>query len=579
MVQDEGWGEVNRQKRSVRRGWDNERNKGKRVEVSRGSRTSFFFTSFPEGLGSKHMYEVFQAYGDIDEVVIPNKRDSRGRGYGFVRFFGVRDADFLAAKLDNIFLEHKKIFVNIPRFQRKGPYEVQYKKKGVTLVQDRKEGGGETQEHRAVGQKIKENADVRRGSYAEVLVTKTVPIQNSVVVFDQDEGELVRFRKVYIYLVFKPGITYNLQEIFNSRGHLSIKITPLGANMCLLEDHAEGALQALLWDKERWMKQWFRVLRPWKPSDIDYERITWLICYGIPCQKKMDVARILIKTKKAEAINEDIEVVLNGVSLKIKMLEDQISSLREGLLSDDDSDSCSSEFSEDGTGAWKEEEGMDSDEDCDVVPCSQGCSLGEANDDAPVPLLEPLVPHEHKIQGMEAEKEKKSIKETSNQPSAEAVSQGKRLQQESTSSSLALLDKSKGLRAEAQVSILGRHPELGLQMPVAASEEVRSFRKTKSLTDLGIPLPSAIMKNSKVASLIPPVSREPSSPIAKPSYFSSLRGKKAKPLEQQPSMSQFSSDKFSGGSILCGNTTGDAEVTQGNVRVWERENQLKAVKI
>lgn len=176
------------------------------------------------------MYEVFQSYGDIDEVVISNKRDSRGRRYGFVRFFGVRDADFLATKLDNIFLEHKKIFVNIPRFQRKGSHEVQYKKKGAAFVQRRKEGGGESQEHRAPGQNIIENVDLGRSSYVEVLLPKIslVTLQKLVMVFDQEEVELGRFRKAYTGLVFKPGLTYNLQEIFNSRGHLLVKITPLG---------------------------------------------------------------------------------------------------------------------------------------------------------------------------------------------------------------------------------------------------------------------------------------------------------------------------------------------------------------
>lgn len=69
-----------------------------------------------------------------------------------MRFFGVRDVDLLATKLDNIFLEHRTIFMNIPCFQRNGSRDVQHKKKGVTYFQERKEGGGERQEHRAFGQ-------------------------------------------------------------------------------------------------------------------------------------------------------------------------------------------------------------------------------------------------------------------------------------------------------------------------------------------------------------------------------------------------------------------------------------------
>lgn len=62
------------------------------------------------------MYEKFQRFGEVDEVIIPTKKDIRGRRYGFVRFFGVNDAKMLVTKLDNIFMGKQKLFVNIPRF-------------------------------------------------------------------------------------------------------------------------------------------------------------------------------------------------------------------------------------------------------------------------------------------------------------------------------------------------------------------------------------------------------------------------------------------------------------------------------
>lgn len=66
------------------------------------------------------MYEVFDGYGSIDEVIIPKKLDIRGKRYGFVRFFNVEDDRLFAVKLGNIFIGRIKIFVNLPRFSRKG---------------------------------------------------------------------------------------------------------------------------------------------------------------------------------------------------------------------------------------------------------------------------------------------------------------------------------------------------------------------------------------------------------------------------------------------------------------------------
>lgn len=97
------------------------------------------------------------------------------------------------------------------------------------------------------------------------------------------------------------------------------------------------------------------------------------------------------------------------------------------LLSDYDSKSSSSETSEDGTCVWKEEEWEDSNDDREVVPCSVDCSLGEADGVIHVPLLDPLVTQDPDFQDLEAEKEQKSIKETSHKPSLDDVSQGKHI--------------------------------------------------------------------------------------------------------------------------------------------------------
>lgn len=64
----------------------------------------------------KELYNVFKEFNDIDEVIIPPKRDIRDKRYGFIRFFKVNDKRLLATKLDNIFLGNMKIEVYTPRF-------------------------------------------------------------------------------------------------------------------------------------------------------------------------------------------------------------------------------------------------------------------------------------------------------------------------------------------------------------------------------------------------------------------------------------------------------------------------------
>lgn len=65
------------------------------------------------------MYETFKNYGEIDEVVIPSKRDVRGRRYGFARYFKVRDKYLFSTMLNKKFIGNRNLYVNIPRFKRR----------------------------------------------------------------------------------------------------------------------------------------------------------------------------------------------------------------------------------------------------------------------------------------------------------------------------------------------------------------------------------------------------------------------------------------------------------------------------
>lgn len=77
---EESWNAV--QKRTMRRiretRWDNVGGSGGVHQEGNMFVSSFFYTTFPENVGAKEMYVEFKIYGDIDEVVIPNKRDVRG---------------------------------------------------------------------------------------------------------------------------------------------------------------------------------------------------------------------------------------------------------------------------------------------------------------------------------------------------------------------------------------------------------------------------------------------------------------------------------------------------------------------
>ncbi|KAK2445048.1 zinc finger CCCH domain-containing protein [Trifolium repens] len=93
--------------------------------------TTFFFTDFPRSFGALAMFNAFQYYGEIVEVVIPAKLDKGGRRFGFARFNNVADARRFAIELDSIIIGRDKISVNQSRYNRS---------KGVARFDEWREG-------------------------------------------------------------------------------------------------------------------------------------------------------------------------------------------------------------------------------------------------------------------------------------------------------------------------------------------------------------------------------------------------------------------------------------------------------
>src|SRR4051812_31435620 len=94
-----GWRQVQRRKtgHGGHISWDVAVGEGKRGASTVVS--SFFITEFGEGWRASDLLFELKDFGDIVEVVIPAKRDKRGRRYCFARFANVADVQLLATKL------------------------------------------------------------------------------------------------------------------------------------------------------------------------------------------------------------------------------------------------------------------------------------------------------------------------------------------------------------------------------------------------------------------------------------------------------------------------------------------------
>lgn len=62
---------------------------------------------------------MFERYGDIGDVHIPrDRRTSQSRGFGFVRFYDRRDADYAIERVDGRRVNGRELRVSMAKYDR-----------------------------------------------------------------------------------------------------------------------------------------------------------------------------------------------------------------------------------------------------------------------------------------------------------------------------------------------------------------------------------------------------------------------------------------------------------------------------
>ncbi|XP_058726669.1 uncharacterized protein LOC131598038 [Vicia villosa] len=320
------------------------------VEVS-----SFFIYDFPDFSTAKDLFELFGCIGRVVEVAISPRRNNRGRRFGFARFKEVEDVKMLGVRLDNVHIAGNKIHANPPRFVR-GEVLKGVKRRlgtegrtGPVLLQS-------TESHKGVfgdfgGRKAgRSYADVVQKANVEDGICQNLPCSLS---FSSKEEDRKRFSKAYMGRVKTPGSAYNIQTHFDMEGMFAVKVSPMGGNMCLLEDREPGFIEDMIGEGESWWKDWFEDIRRWKDADRDESRVVWLRVFGIPplvwnseffralggslgefiridehtaSGECFDVARVMVRVKLFAAVPDSLKVIIDDIPFSLLLKEDSYGS-------------------------------------------------------------------------------------------------------------------------------------------------------------------------------------------------------------------------------------------------------------
>ncbi|XP_058725835.1 uncharacterized protein LOC131597141 [Vicia villosa] len=244
--------------------------------------TSMYVFEFSEESTTKELFDLFGCIRSIVEVAILPRRNNFWNRSGFARFVEVSDGRYLAVHLDNTIIAGKKIHVKFARFNR------------GQVRGDRRFGGTVMGKHGRIQVRVadmgKDNtrSDSKRmdKSYAEVAVNAPIVsgvkgVLNYRLRFQSSEERRGRLAKAYVGNVCIPGSAYNIQTHFEMEGVFGVKVSPLGGNVCLLEESEEGFIEDLIGEGKSWWKSWFSEIKKWEEGMMDDCRDAWIRIYGI----------------------------------------------------------------------------------------------------------------------------------------------------------------------------------------------------------------------------------------------------------------------------------------------------------
>jgi hypothetical protein len=133
------------------------------------------------------------------------------------------------------------------------------------------------------------------------------------------------------------------------QGYFNIKVTPLGGETIFLDaENPKDTLEFIEGAKNSWCSFLYEVVK-WSPSMVNKERLAWIKFFGIPlhawedsffrflyfgrgtivdideptrCKRRLDVARIKIRTPLTDWCNRNVRVKINEDIFDIKLVEE-----------------------------------------------------------------------------------------------------------------------------------------------------------------------------------------------------------------------------------------------------------------
>ena len=197
-----------------------------------------------------------------------------------MRFKGVSDAKGLEVRLDNIFINDCKLFVNLPRF-------------------DRPVRNTELQKKNPIGRKYTDEASkpcgvttgALRRSYVDVVTKggcqgdkRTDEAQTPTILINPDEGGEYWCNETWVGMLKKVMEVETLEDRITWELGYNVRTKFLGDDMVLLPGMSDDKAQLLIQSETESDDSLFYSLEKWTPKCRPNNRVVWLQLWGFLIQ-------------------------------------------------------------------------------------------------------------------------------------------------------------------------------------------------------------------------------------------------------------------------------------------------------
>lgn len=194
-------------------------------------------------------------------------------------------------KLNNIWLEGRKIIANVSKYQRREAKltsankvtnfrregDAHRKEEGVKLIsalQGPLIGAFVRKSKKSFVEVLKGNSSTKKQKEKEACKT---------FFFKSNPEDKRIFEKAKVGVMKKPGSAYSVSKSLMEEGIFTIQAIPLGPNLCLLKESVEGELDLILEEGGEWKNAWCKEVRQWEITNVECSRATRVSIFGVPC--------------------------------------------------------------------------------------------------------------------------------------------------------------------------------------------------------------------------------------------------------------------------------------------------------